>query len=579
MAQLVIAAAGAAIGGAIPGFGIAALGLSGQALGWTIGSMIGSAFTPGQKSSGPRLSDLSVSSSAYGTPIPYTQGGPRLAGQIVWASTKREIATTTRQGKGGSKNKVTTYAYEVDLLILLTDNEIPGITRVWRNGKLIWNKSASASAATIAQSDTIADWTRFAVYTGDAAQLPDPTYEAAVGAANAPAYRGRGSLFIEAMQLGSSGNIDNLEFEIGQPGIVLTPATGGADSVTFIAAHSAVVPSERALFVYQSNGGFIKSSIAHSTGLFTNYSVNGMAATHPIIAMLTATKALVTWVKTGSPYSFYANAGDVNGSYNSFSTGADYLLATPGGFGSGLSHIVCGRISDSTGLALWVDYFTKTIYGQVLTVSGTVVGTANPISSASLGAYSMSLESIVMLSPTSAIVVGNITGAPLGTGAAMMAVTISGTTVTFGAAIPFPSQFGNSPTAINMSNALVQVSGGSALCAYVDSNGSVAIPYIIPLTAAGLGTPVQLIPVPPTTVTNVQIGKLSDSLFVASWERAFTIWAMPISASGSPAGEVVQVSATSLGHRQSIAGVSSTKALIAYRGAANVITSASVNTA
>jgi hypothetical protein len=226
MAQLVIAAAGAAIGGAIPGFGIAALGLSGQALGWTIGSLIGSAFTPGQKSSGPRLSDLSVSSSAYGTPIPYTQGGPRLAGQIVWASTKREIATTTRQGKGGGKNKTTTYAYELDLLILLTDNEIDGISRVWRDGKLIWNKSPSATNADITQSDAVADWTRITAYTGGAAQLPDPTYEAAVGAANAPAYRGRGAVFIEALQLGQSGALPNLTFEIGAAGYLGDHAPG-----------------------------------------------------------------------------------------------------------------------------------------------------------------------------------------------------------------------------------------------------------------------------------------------------------------------------------------------------------------
>jgi hypothetical protein len=226
MAQLVIAAAGAAIGAAIPGFGIAALGISGASLGWTIGGLVGSAFTPGQKSSGPRLSDLSVSSSAYGTPIPYTQGGPRLAGQIVWASTKREIATTTRQGKGGGKNKVTTYAYEVDLLILLTDNEIDGISRVWRDGKLIWNKSASATNADITQSDAVTDWTRITAYAGAASQLPDPTYEAAVGAANAPAYRGRGAVFIEALQLGQSGALPNLTFEIGAAGYVGDHAPG-----------------------------------------------------------------------------------------------------------------------------------------------------------------------------------------------------------------------------------------------------------------------------------------------------------------------------------------------------------------
>ena len=214
MAQLIIAAAGAAIGGAlVPG--VIGLGITGASAGWTIGSLIGSAFAPGQKSQGPRLNDLSVGSSAYGTPIPYTQGSPRIAGQIVWASTKREIATTTRQGgKGGGKQKVTTYSYEVDLLILLTDNIITGVSRVWSNGKLVWNKSATADAGTLAASDSTSAWTRITAYTGSATQDADPTYQAAVGIANAPAYRGRGSVFIEALQLGGSGQIPNLTFEI-----------------------------------------------------------------------------------------------------------------------------------------------------------------------------------------------------------------------------------------------------------------------------------------------------------------------------------------------------------------------------
>lgn len=187
--------------------------MSGMQVGWLAGSLIGSAFAPGQKTQGPRLGDLSVATSSYGTPIPYTQGNPRLAGQIVWASAKREIATTTSQGKGGG-SKSTTYSYEVDLLYLLTDNLIEGVSRVWSNGKLVWNKSATADSTTIANSDTTSAWTRITAYTGGPAQLPDPTYEAAVGSANAPAYRGRGSVFIQGLQLGNSGQIPNITFEL-----------------------------------------------------------------------------------------------------------------------------------------------------------------------------------------------------------------------------------------------------------------------------------------------------------------------------------------------------------------------------
>jgi hypothetical protein len=68
------------------------------------------------------------------------------------------------------------------------------------------------------------------VYTGAADQLPDPTYEAAVGTANAPAYRGRGSVFIEGLQLGNSGQIPNLTFEV----TTSSTDSGGAGTVGLI---------------------------------------------------------------------------------------------------------------------------------------------------------------------------------------------------------------------------------------------------------------------------------------------------------------------------------------------------------
>ena len=197
MAQLIVSAAGAAIGFAVGG-------PMGAKIGWVAGSMIGSTFAPTQKSAGPRLEDLTVSTSAYGTPIPYLAGSPRAAGQIVWASTKREIATTTEQGKGGGGgSEYTSYTYEVDLLYLLSDNEIVGVSRVWSNGELVYDGATSNNA-----------WTSMTVYTGSATQLPDPTYEAVVGTASAPAYRGRGSVSIVGLQLGGSGQIPNLTFEI-----------------------------------------------------------------------------------------------------------------------------------------------------------------------------------------------------------------------------------------------------------------------------------------------------------------------------------------------------------------------------
>jgi len=207
MAVLAVAAAGAWAGYAAFGTGAVLMGMSGAQLGWMAGSIIGNAmFAPTQKSQGPRLGDLTVSGSAYGTPIPWIAGSPRVSGQAIWASAKREIANTqSAGGKGGGGSEYTTYTYEVDLLILLTDNEIAGVSRIWKNGELVYGDGTTKDGL----------WSRMTAYTGAADQLPDPDYEAAVGTANAPAYRGRGTVFIKSLQLGGSGQIPNLTFEVG----------------------------------------------------------------------------------------------------------------------------------------------------------------------------------------------------------------------------------------------------------------------------------------------------------------------------------------------------------------------------
>lgn len=234
MAQLVLGAAGAAIGAY---FG----GPTGAQVGWAIGSAVGGAYEASKKRiEGPRLNDLRITGTEYGDPIPWIMGGPRIAGQIWWSSDKREVSTTQRAGKG-SGPKVTSYTYECDLLIGLTDCEIEAVTRVWSNGTLVWNIRADADVDTFFSSFDEGPWTRMTVYTGGAAQEPDPTYEAAVGAANAPAYRGRGTVFIEGLQLDGSGQLPNLTFE------VCTAATGEVRADEFNTLSSASNPEWGAL--------------------------------------------------------------------------------------------------------------------------------------------------------------------------------------------------------------------------------------------------------------------------------------------------------------------------------------------
>jgi hypothetical protein len=200
MAALAVAYAGSYIGGTLLGGG-----LLGAQLGWFAGSTLYSSLNP-QRSEGPRLGDLRVTGSDYGQTIPYAEGSPRISGQVAWASAKREIATTESAGKGGGA-EYTSYTYEVDVLYLLTENQISNINRAWINGELVYNNGTTKTGV----------WSEMRVYTGASNQLPDPDYEADVGVGNAPAYRGRGTVLIKSLQLGSSGALPNLTFELNRP--------------------------------------------------------------------------------------------------------------------------------------------------------------------------------------------------------------------------------------------------------------------------------------------------------------------------------------------------------------------------
>ena len=50
---------------------------------------------------GPRLDSLQVQASTEGAPIPEVAGRVRIAGQIIWATKFKEVATTTTQRSGG----------------------------------------------------------------------------------------------------------------------------------------------------------------------------------------------------------------------------------------------------------------------------------------------------------------------------------------------------------------------------------------------------------------------------------------------------------------------------------------------
>jgi hypothetical protein len=210
MAVLAFGLAGSAIGGAIGG---SFLGMSAASIGWMVGSAIGSSLSQKDTNSqGPRLGDLYVQASTYGGMVPLVRGTMRVAGNVIWSTKKREVATTTRVGgKGGGSSTQTTYTYNVDIGIALCEGPMGAIRKIWSNGRLIYDASALATPSSVFASETNSVAFRF--YPGSETQMPDPAYEALVGAGMAPAFRGTCHVVFEQLEC-PNGQIPQLHFEL-----------------------------------------------------------------------------------------------------------------------------------------------------------------------------------------------------------------------------------------------------------------------------------------------------------------------------------------------------------------------------
>ncbi|PZQ16968.1 MAG: hypothetical protein DI565_06145 [Ancylobacter novellus] len=196
MAVLAFTAIGAALGGSLLPAGLSFLGatISGAALGGAIGGLAGSAIdqallAPTVKTSGPRLQDLSVTTSIEGAPALRVYGRMRVGGQVVWAARLREDKETERSGGKGGGVKQTTYSYYASFAVGLCEGEIDGIGRIWADGEPL-----------------DVEGLELRLYRGTEDQLPDPKIVAVEGADWAPAYRGLAYLVFEELPLERFGN-------------------------------------------------------------------------------------------------------------------------------------------------------------------------------------------------------------------------------------------------------------------------------------------------------------------------------------------------------------------------------------
>ena len=121
MATLVLSAVGTVLGGPV-----------GSAIGALIGQSIDQELLAPVRR-GPRVGDLSVQTSSYGTQIPRIYGTMRVAGSVVWATDLIE-----RANSGGAKGQPdVTYSYTVSMAVALSSRHARSIKRIWADGKLL----------------------------------------------------------------------------------------------------------------------------------------------------------------------------------------------------------------------------------------------------------------------------------------------------------------------------------------------------------------------------------------------------------------------------------------------------------
>lgn len=157
-------------------------------LGFVIGSLIGSALTPGTKTEGPKLDDLKVTVSTYGAGIAILYGTMRMGGNVIFSTDKIDVATTESQGKGGG-NELTTHTYYVHMATALCEGPITAVRKRWFDGALKYDQSSGIPIES-ALASASSPYSTATVYLGTDPQMPDPTMESIKGVGNVPGYQG-----------------------------------------------------------------------------------------------------------------------------------------------------------------------------------------------------------------------------------------------------------------------------------------------------------------------------------------------------------------------------------------------------
>ena len=182
MATLILTTVGNAIGGPVGG-----------AIGALMGRSVDALLVRPKRREGPRLTELAVQTSSYGSQIPRLFGTMRVAGTVIWATDLIESRATSGGGKG--QPGTATYSYAASFAVLLSARRVVRIGRIWAEGKLLRGAGGDFKTAT-----------GFRLHAGGEDQPVDPLIASAEGAGMAPAHRGCAYVVFERMALADYGN-------------------------------------------------------------------------------------------------------------------------------------------------------------------------------------------------------------------------------------------------------------------------------------------------------------------------------------------------------------------------------------
>jgi hypothetical protein len=190
MATLVLTTIGSVVGGPIGG-----------AIGAVIGQAVDERVLAPKGRRGPRLGDLSVQTSSYGSSIPKLFGTMRVAGTVIWAT---DLVEAQQSSGGKGQPRTTSYSYSASFAVALSARPIRAVHRIWADGKLLKGHDGDWKTQAL-----------FRLHLGDEDQPADPLIASVEGIASTPAYRGIAYAVFEDLQLADFGNrIPSLTFEV-----------------------------------------------------------------------------------------------------------------------------------------------------------------------------------------------------------------------------------------------------------------------------------------------------------------------------------------------------------------------------